>query len=521
MKIDFKGKDKRNGNLNEENLNKYITFYLENEIFGIEMTLIQEIIRVPEIFYVPKAHSALIGLANLRGIILPIINLRKVLGIPERKIEELNRIIVINLRGIIGFLVDRVFRIIETEKEEITELSDIQSMAKTEFLKGVIKYENKAIPLLDIEKVFNSEFAKFLERAKEEKKTVTKRIKTYEQEEDTKEIDKVEERQIVSFMVENEEYAIDIGYIKEIVQVPENIVKVPKAEKYIVGITTLRNRVLPLLSLRRIFELEEEPIKENNRVVVIKANALCIGLIVDSVREVSRVSEKFIEPVSPVLFKKRAEIKEICKFDYENRLISIISVSELFKHKNIEEAMKAMKDLETTRDFEELKEVEENEQEEQVVVFILEGEEYAIPIEYVQEIVRVPEELTYIPKAPYFVEGVINLRGNVLPVIDMRKRFDLPEGEKSEQQRIIVLILHKIPIGFIVDAVKEVLKIPEKYIQSAPRFSEEQAKLFGKIANLEKENRLIQIINPEALLTKEEIKEIKEASVEEKESAGS
>ena len=65
--------------------------------------------------------------------------------------------------------------------------------------------------------------------------------------------------------------------------------------------------------------------------------------------------------------------------------------------------------------------------EEQFVVFRLMNEEYGVPIDSVQEIVRVPEELTKVPKTPTFIEGVINLRGIVLPVVDQRRRFGLPE----------------------------------------------------------------------------------------------
>jgi purine-binding chemotaxis protein CheW len=138
--------------------------------------------------------------------------------------------------------------------------------------------------------------------------------------------------------------------------------------------------------------------------------------------------------------------------------------------------------------------------DEQVVVFQLAAGEFGVAIESVQEIVRVPEELTHVPKAPPFVEGVINLRGSVLPVIDQRKRLGLPPIERNERQRIMVFMLGGVRTGFIVDAVTEVLKIPKNAIELAPSLSSEQTRLLGRVANLEKQKRMIQLIDPAHLV---------------------
>jgi len=123
----------------------------------------------------------------------------------------------------------------------------------------------------------------------------------------------------------------------------------------------------------------------------------------------------------------------------------------------------------------------------------------------VQEIVRVPETLTRVPKAPAFVEGVINLRGTVLPVIDQRGRFGLEAVERNDRQRIMVYLLHGVRTGFIVDVVAEVLKISRSTVSPAPALSEDQARLVRNVANLEKAKRLVMLIDPEQLLEGQEI----------------
>ena len=103
----------------------------------------------------------------------------------------------------------------------------------------------------------------------------------------------------------------------------------------------------------------------------------------------------------------------------------------------------------------------------QLVSFHVGEEEFAIDILGVQEIIRMVE-LTPVPNAPYFVEGVINLRGKVIPIIDLRSRFSLPAADRTKDTRIIVVEISNTVLGFIVDSVEEVLRLPESLIENPP-----------------------------------------------------
>ncbi len=102
--------------------------------------------------------------------------------------------------------------------------------------------------------------------------------------------------------------------------------------------------------------------------------------------------------------------------------------------------------------------------EKQLVVFNLASEAYGVDIGAVREIVRM-QEVTRVPRTPEFVEGVINLRGKVIPVVDLRRRFGLPVGEKNKDNRTVVVDINGQDIGIIVDAVTEVLRIPVSCVQ--------------------------------------------------------
>jgi len=123
----------------------------------------------------------------------------------------------------------------------------------------------------------------------------------------------------------------------------------------------------------------------------------------------------------------------------------------------------------------------------------------------VQEILRVPAELTQVPQTPDFIEGVVNLRGAVLPVVDQRRRFALAQAARNERQRIMVLGIGGTRTGFIVDQVLEVLRIPRSAMQPAPRLSERQAGIIPRVANLAAQKRMVLILEAPRLLDSEEV----------------
>src|SRR5579883_1444084 len=103
----------------------------------------------------------------------------------------------------------------------------------------------------------------------------------------------------------------------------------------------------------------------------------------------------------------------------------------------------------------------------QVVSFRLGSEEYGVDISQVQEIIRMVE-ITHVPRAPKFMEGVINLRGQLIPIIDLRTRFGMPRIDSTKSTRIIVTEIGTKRVGIVVDSVSEVLNIPIENVEDAP-----------------------------------------------------
>lgn len=139
----------------------------------------------------------------------------------------------------------------------------------------------------------------------------------------------------------------------------------------------------------------------------------------------------------------------------------------------------------------------------QVIIFKLGSEEYAVPINCVQEIIM-PQKATRIPKSPDYVEGVINLRGNIIPVIDGKKKFNLKNNLEKQiiDKRIMILELEEETIGLTVDNVNEVINLNVDEIEPPPIDLAENAEIFFGIGKYN--NRLLILINSEKFMAIEE-----------------
>lgn len=141
--------------------------------------------------------------------------------------------------------------------------------------------------------------------------------------------------------------------------------------------------------------------------------------------------------------------------------------------------------------------------ETQLVTFKVDKEEYGVHIMQVQEIIRLAA-ITRVPRAPSFVEGIMDLRGKVLPVVDLRKRFLLPAKEHSENSRVVVVNIDDMTLGLIVDAISEVMRLPNSAIEGPPRIIAGIDSRFLKgIGRLDK--RLLILLDLDKIFSAEEV----------------
>jgi len=143
----------------------------------------------------------------------------------------------------------------------------------------------------------------------------------------------------------------------------------------------------------------------------------------------------------------------------------------------------------------------------QLVVYQLGNEEYGIEVNQVREIIKM-ETITNIPKAPCYIEGVINLRGQVTTVISLRTKFDLDNVEADQHTRIIVAEIDKLTVGMTVDSVTEVMRVPRSSIESTPSIitNGTNSECFKGVCKLD--NRLLILMDLQKVLSDDELGQI-------------
>ncbi|MBS4172539.1 chemotaxis protein CheW [Bacillus sp. FJAT-49736] len=137
--------------------------------------------------------------------------------------------------------------------------------------------------------------------------------------------------------------------------------------------------------------------------------------------------------------------------------------------------------------------------ENKMIVFQLKGNEYAIPVQQVRAIEKV-SYITRVPRTASFIKGVINLRGVIVPIIDLQNRLGIGEIEISEKTRVIIVSMDNIEVGLMVDLANDVLDIPAESIEPQPEVVDSiKAEFISSVANMDK--RLIMIMSLEKIVS--------------------
>lgn len=526
LQVNVSGSDARpEGGKLDLDSQQFVTFLVNDELFGVPMSSVREIIRMPSVVHVPMSPRSLEGLANLRGRVLPVIDLRRSFGLDNVEHGDSTRVIVADTGSLVGFVVDRVASVVSVERERIEPASSIRSTVDVALINGIIKStqgaaDERMTVLLDLERVLAREFAALSRlEGQDGRSSLDDAAHTRAAQSEAAALN---ELQLVSFQVAEQEYAFPISRVQEIVQVPSGFCQIPNAGSHVLGVMTLRDRLLPIVSLREMFHLPTSTLDEQNRIVVLTLSndgegESMVGIVMDRVKEVLRLPSSSVGPLPALLARdgKVHEVDAICRLDGGKRLVSVLSVERMFEHEALTEAVALERQSQApreNRDVETSEHVNGADEEEQMVVFRLGREEYGVRIEDVQEILRVAEHFTHVPRAADFIEGLVSLRGAVLPVVDLRRRFGMQTKERDERQRVMVLSVNGVRTGVIVDAVSEVLKVSRAAFESAPKMSDRQANVIQRVANLERHKRMILVLETGELFDERELDVLSEAS---------
>jgi purine-binding chemotaxis protein CheW len=481
---------------------EFIIFRIDGGSFGFRLDDVGEIIRLPILARMPLAPKSLLGLANLRGEVIPVVDVRCLLGSPAASPDKDTRVIVVRHGAPVAFVIDRIEGLLKASSERMERADAGAGTVDPDLLDGVVKGEDggDTIKILNPRRLLGDEFSSL--GAAEPRSLVKSSIAAGAPAATAAQQHQVS---LVSFDLEQQEYALPINRVREIIPLPDQLSKVPRPETAVLGVVTLRDRLLPIISMRALLGLPSHGEDEESRkVIVLSMGAGSIGLVADRAREILRVAPAVIDPAPALLTRGEgeAEISSICRLEQGKRLVAVLSPDRLFRSELVRRVLAEQFDT----DEERARQTSESATmaDEEFIIFQLGNQEYGLPIRSVDEIARRPDHITRLPKAPAFIDGVISLRGIVVPVVDLTRRFELSSQEPASARRVLVMSVGDGKIGFVVDRVSEVMKVPVGAIRPAPEVSGEQMRLVGRVINLEAQHRMILLVDPAQLLDRVE-----------------
>jgi purine-binding chemotaxis protein CheW len=480
---------------------RFLTFRVDGQLYALPANQVVEVIRLPEMARVPQAPKGLLGLANLRGSVLPVASVRGLVG-AEESAEATTRAIVLDGAAPVALAVDVVEALVAVETGQIETRQAELVTRPGERLKGAFAADgrNTIAKILDIEALIGAAFVQQA-RTRPQRAAAVARSGTAAPEGETAGDDR---QMLVSFEVAGQEYALALDVVQEILDTPEALAAMPASEALVLGVTPFRDTLLPLLSLRGLLGFTTRAQRaDREKVVVTRVGGALVGLLADRMRSIFPADADLIEKIPPVLSARaggEARISAIYRGENGRRLVSVLAPEQLFRE-DVMQRLKASGG--STREGN--KDTPGSPREErQFLVFRLGDDEFGLPIEAVDEVARVPDQITRLPRTPKFLEGVVNLRGEVLPVVDQRRRFDMPALDERATRRLVVVRTERHKAGLIVDSVSEVLRCPADEIEPAPSLSNETVKLVHGVVNLEQAGRIVLLLDPAELLTRAE-----------------
>lgn len=468
----------------KKNKTELVVFRVGEEEFAFELSIVKEIIRVPSLIKVPNAPEHISGLCVLRGEILPVVDTRKLFCMPEQELSESSRIIVADISGEkAGLISDKVSEVISVDEAAVKEAPDSIRRFDGGIISGLLILNDgkRVVMLLDAAKVFKEDYHNM----------INKHDNAAVQKETGPVASKEEEDQIVVFNIGTEEYAFNINYVKEIIRLPK-LISIPDTEDYIEGVFSIRNELLAVINLGRIFGISCKQPDENSRVVIVNNGSFSYGVIVDKVSHVIRVRKKLLRKRDQIAYCSGIEfVKGIYDLNNGKRLIMLLEPHKLIKKEDIKTVLD---DDKKTAANDKADETDSN--LEHLVVFKLGGDEYGININNVQEINRM-SEITHYPGAPAYIAGMVDLRGDIIPILNLKKLLALCNSDSNVASKFLVVEFENKRIGIMIDSVSGLLRIPEKYIEKASELFKErgQNSYVDRVAKLKDGDRIVLLLN--------------------------
>lgn len=478
----------------------YGSFFINDTELAINVNAIQEVVNYPEkVMAMPLAPAYLVGVFNLRGLIIPIINLKKLLKFSDHQILGEEKVAIVEHSGVrVGLIFDRTNEILKIQ-EEFQSHFNYKVAGDISVITGAIKLDNGAriLQLLDPFAIVNIENIPQVAEFQQKKILSSSRLGYLHE----------NRKKCISFNLNQIKMAFEISGIHEIVKVDE-ISQSTFETEICLGIIKLRGQVVPVLNFAKLLGMEGPGPAQysEKRIIILKIETELFGLLVDSVDSISSYMINEIIPV-PLFKKDRQAMFEGC-LTIENSEILLLNHQNILSNEEVIEITRGhskiyKSDLDAGADPMSKKKFSKREA---YISFKL-SHLFGVSIADVREIINYPDELLCAPGMPPFVLGMLNLRGELVTIVDTRILYALKGVEQTSKAdlKILVFISNNEKFGLVVDSVETIvtidseqkIKVPGLLVQQVKSQFENDIKEIVSIPVLENKDAALIILNME------------------------
>lgn len=427
----------------------YGSFWLDNTEFALPANVVTEVVNEPAgISAMPLSPPFMLGLFNLRGKIIPVVDLRLLLKYPEGQAADRKVAIVEDGDVCIGLRVDRTGEVLNIQAASHVDLRPRVGQIEDVVVEGLLKLDNgrRIVQILDPYEILS------LKKVPRGETSVR----------DTPRPDTAlrgSRHSCISFQMGHTTCAIDLRYVKEVVDSPEIIDSVLVNDCFI-GITNLRGSIIPVADFRNFMgdsaDIRASRTKMRRRkMLIVQTEGGLIGLLVYSVDSIISYFQHDILQFTKLALP-RADIVKGCLVSKEDEIVMVLDHEVLRTDPVLVDTARRCQEVHPPNDEGEPRLQAERSSARLTFIVFGFGKHFALDTSQVSEVINYPETLLKPPYALDFVEGILSLRGELIALINPRALYELPAGEKSGG-RVLIFKHEGRKYGILVDSVDEIV----------------------------------------------------------------
>ncbi|GJJ01932.1 chemotaxis protein W [Duganella rhizosphaerae] len=436
------------------------SFVLADDEFALPASCIREVVNYPaRISVLPLSPAFLEGVFTLRGVVIPVVNLGRVFRPEARAAEASDKIAILDFQGVlVGILFHETGEILRVRPEQRSTLSyangDVHGVVA-----GTILLDDGArlVQVLDPAALVRIE-------------NVPQVLALQGAQQQTARRHQGERRQCVSFRVGASSFAFEMRAIQEIIRVPELQASVLNSALCL-GRINFRGSQVAVVDFATLLNAAPAPAQReflpDQRIVIARIDDATIGFLVDSVDNIVNFYSEEVMAI-PLLSKARAGMFGGCIAKPELGDIIFLNHREIFSSNEIKEMRAGHANLYPKDEAVKAEHDPHRAQRQVYITFALENT-YAVEIKQVREIIDFSGDITRPPGMPAFMRGMLNLRQQMISVIDLRSLYHMPPLENADQAKILIVERGEDLYGLMVDAVENIMTISDSRRFAAPK----------------------------------------------------